>query len=173
MFLKFDVFNVLELFDSLKRTIVFVYGLFGLDKYIMWRVYGIYHQEDEKLFRTTENAAKLIIRCKLGYEMIEKWTKLFELICKLNDLIFIDKRSLISKSVWNIISEVTNKNVKAKQNEEERILKGIEDLIDFNNKISAEINTLSNSEFKMLFSVATYRIEEKDSEGKLHILGRK
>ena len=82
VFLKFDVFNVLELFESLKRTIVFVYGLLGLDKYVMWRVYGIYHQEDEKLFRTTENAAKLIIRCKLGYEMIDKWTSLFELICK-------------------------------------------------------------------------------------------
>ena len=56
---KFDVFNVVELFDTLKRTIVFIYGLFGLEKYIIWRVYGIYHQEDDKLFRTTENATKL------------------------------------------------------------------------------------------------------------------
>lgn len=99
-FVKFDVFNVLELFEALKRTIVFVYGLFGLDKYIVQRVYGIYHQEDDKLFRTTENATKLCIRCKLGYEMIEKWTHLIDLIVE---------RNLISQSVWNIIHEVTNK----------------------------------------------------------------
>lgn len=57
--IKFDVFNVPELFETLKKTIVFIYGLFGLEKYILQRVYGIYHQEDDKLFMTTENATKL------------------------------------------------------------------------------------------------------------------
>ena len=61
----------------------------------------------------------------------------------------------------------------AKQKEEDRILKGIEDLIDYNNKITQEVNILANNEFKMLFMVATYRTEEIDTEGKLHILNRK
>ena len=35
------------------------------------------------------------------------------------------------------------------------------------------MNTLSNSEFKMLFSVATYRVEETDENGKVHVLYRR
>jgi hypothetical protein len=99
-YIKFDAFNVVELFESLKRTIIFVYGLFGLDKYILYRVYGIYHQDDDKKFRTTENATKLCIRCKLGYEMISKWTNLINQITE---------RNLISNSIWNVIYETKSK----------------------------------------------------------------
>ena len=58
-FVKFDAYNVVELFETLKRNITFIYGLFGLDKYIIKRVYGIYNYEDNMQFRTTENAKKL------------------------------------------------------------------------------------------------------------------
>ena len=58
-FVKFDVFNVIELFENLRRNITFIYGLFGLDKYILKRVYEIYNFEDNMQFRTTENAKKL------------------------------------------------------------------------------------------------------------------
>lgn len=59
---KFDMYNVLQLFETLKNTLLFVYGMMGLDLYIQNRVYDIYKHEDEKLFRTTENATKLAIR---------------------------------------------------------------------------------------------------------------
>ena len=96
--------------------------------------------------------------------MIDKWVEFI-------DLIF--ERNLISNSIWNIIHEVTHKNTKAKQQEEDRILKGIEDLIDYNNRITTSVNTLANSEYKILFMVATYRTERKDAEGKIVILDRR
>ena len=163
-FIKFDVFNVLELFESLKRTIVFVYGLFGLDKYIVYRIYGIYHQEDDRRFQTTENATKLCIRCKLGYEMISKWTNLLEQITE---------RTRISQSLGDIIQEVKTKDTQEKKNQQDTILKKIEDLIQQNNIVHEEIERISTSEFKMLLMVATYRTEEIDHEGKLHITHRK
>lgn len=73
-FIKFDGYNVNELFESLRRTIMFVYGLFGLEKYILLRVYGIYHTQDDQMSfvepdqnsssfgYTIENAKKLCIR---------------------------------------------------------------------------------------------------------------
>lgn len=69
--------------------------------------------------------------------------------------------------------EITRKNEAAKEHEEDRISKGIEDLIEYNNKITNAVNTLANSEFKILFMVATYRTEEIDSQGKVHITSRR
>lgn len=84
----------------------------------------------------------------------------------MNETLYLNQSGTLS------MKSLTN-NVNAKQKEEDRILKGIEDLIDYNNKITQEVNILANSEFKMLFMVATYRTEEIDTEGKLHILNRK
>ena len=58
-FVKFDAYNVVELFETLKRNITYIYGLFGIEKYILMRVYGKYNYEDNVQFRTTENAIKL------------------------------------------------------------------------------------------------------------------
>jgi hypothetical protein len=64
-------------------------------------------------------------------------------------------------------------NIQVSQQEEDRIIKGIEDLINYNDVITKELEAIANSEFKMLLMVATYRIEEYDDDGNLHILKRK
>lgn len=96
--------------------------------------------------------------------MVDKWKSLMRLILDRNDL---------STTLYGIINQIQNNSTRFEKTHENQIVKGIETLIQYNTKLTEVVTSISKSEYKMLFMVATVSNVEVDEEGKSHIVSRK